>query len=110
MSDILPWRPRPAMNTRRKRIAAALNEALDAVDERGNSQLQAMANRLVAQAVDGDVESFRAIADRTEGRVPQSSETFEDEAEPDLNDDKALAQALLVLLDELRVRQQVSGG
>lgn len=54
-----------------KSFANMLRIALAETDEKGNTKLRAVADKLVSEALNGEGWAIKEIADRTDGKVPQ---------------------------------------
>ena len=54
-----------------KSFANMLNIAIKEATEEGTSKLRAVADALVAKAINGDVQAIKEVADRIDGKVPQ---------------------------------------
>ena len=55
-----------------KTFANMLRVAISEAHGEGGTRLRAVADALVAKAMDGDVPAIREIADRLDGKVPQA--------------------------------------
>lgn len=63
-----------------KSFANMLNIAIKEANEEGTIKLRAVADALVNEAVKGNVQAIKEVADRLDGKVPQAIVGDDDEA------------------------------
>jgi hypothetical protein len=101
-----PWPPRPAHNSRRKIIRAALIKALDEDMGDGTRAIDHFARAQVRAAIDGSVDAAKFVCDRVDGKQQAVAELSNEAEFSPVVDDQRMIRALALLVEEMKLRER----